>query len=269
MTNAADIAMWQVAVADESDRFAGVLEDVPPTAAVPTCQGWTAADLLWHLTEVQDQWAQVVGTLTDDPGTLEPVERPEQHAALQTLFADRSAALRSALADRAPDDGCWSWHEDGGTVGWVARRQAHEALLHRVDAELTAGVQVATPATDLAVDGVDEVLAVMLHGVPHWASFEPDGTAFAVHATDAARVWTLTLGRMLGTSPTSGRSYDLDAALLATQDEGAEDVRIAGQAWDLDRWLWGRLPDGDGNVEVAGADGHVERVRALLVDATQ
>ncbi|QNP56765.1 maleylpyruvate isomerase N-terminal domain-containing protein [Tessaracoccus defluvii] len=46
----------------EAARFAHVLRDVPDAAVVPSCPGWTAADLLWHLTEVHLFWGAVVGS---------------------------------------------------------------------------------------------------------------------------------------------------------------------------------------------------------------
>ncbi|WP_238993563.1 hypothetical protein [Nocardioides caldifontis] len=63
------------------------------------------------------------------------------------------------------------WAEDR-TVGYIRRRQAHEALIHRLDAELTAGTVTALDPT-LASDGVDEALDVMFGGCPPWGSFEP------------------------------------------------------------------------------------------------
>ncbi len=48
------------------------------------------------------------------------------------------------------------WADDK-TAGYIARRQAHEALVHRLDAELTVGDR--TPLDPrLAADGVDEAL---------------------------------------------------------------------------------------------------------------
>ena len=37
-----------------------------------------------------------------------------------------------------PAEEAWNWSDDH-TVGFILRRQAHEALVHRVDAELAAG----------------------------------------------------------------------------------------------------------------------------------
>src|SRR6185312_10928831 len=38
-----------------------------PAAPVPSCPGWTAADLAWHLLEVQFFWATVVERRLQDP----------------------------------------------------------------------------------------------------------------------------------------------------------------------------------------------------------
>ena len=56
----------------------------------------------------------------------------------------------------------WMWNLDGRHAGYIARRQAHEALIHRIDAELTAGRRTPVDAA-LGTDGIDEVLSVM-HG---------------------------------------------------------------------------------------------------------
>ena len=44
----------------ESARFREVLADCDPSARVPACPDWDAADLLWHLAGVQVFWAKVV-----------------------------------------------------------------------------------------------------------------------------------------------------------------------------------------------------------------
>src|SRR3954452_8365930 len=44
----------------ESARFREVLTGCGPSARVPTCPEWDAADLLWHLAGVQLFWAKVL-----------------------------------------------------------------------------------------------------------------------------------------------------------------------------------------------------------------
>jgi uncharacterized protein (TIGR03083 family) len=252
-------------VRDESRRLLDVLDSVDLGAPVPSCPGWSVADLLYHLAEVQDSWAQVAGQLLRDPDGIVELPRPADDA-LRTTLADRSAALVAALSSRSPEDRCWSWSELGGDVAWVARRQAHEALVHRVDAELAAGVDVSLVAPEIAADGVDELVRGFLVGVPDWAQLDLDGATVGVWCTDVGSRHVLALGRMTGTSPRSGRSYDLPAASLADPAIPV-DGEVAGPAWALDRWLWGR-----GEAEeltVRGYAEHVDRLRELVVDATQ
>lgn len=258
--------VYLAALREESERFLEALAGVDPTAAVPTCTGWTAADLLWHLGEVQQSWAEVAAH-GPEGGEPPEVARPDADD-LATSAATAGTALLAALSRRGPSEPCWSWHEDGGTVGWVARRQAHEALVHRVDAQLTAGVEVTPPAVELAADGVDEVLRVMVDGVPAWGTFTPDGVTVRLVAENAGASWVLALGRFTGTSPGTGTAYDLDAAaVLAEDDGGSDDLVVTGHAWDLDLWLWGR--SGAAPLTVEGDPAVLERLRTLLAEATQ
>jgi uncharacterized protein (TIGR03083 family) len=260
-----DTSTYVELVRDEARRFFDVLDGVDLGAAVPSCPDWSVADLLYHLAEVHDMWAQVAGQLLQDPGDIVELPRPSDEQ-LRATLADRTAALVAALSSRSPEDRCWSWSELGDDIAWVARRQAHEALVHRVDAELAAGVEVTPVAPEVAADGVDELVRGFLVGVPDWAQLDLDGVTVGVWCTDVGTRHVLALGRMTGTSPNSGRSYDLPAASLA-EAATPVDGEVAGPAWALDRWLWGR-----GEMEeltVRGYSEHVDRLRALVVDATQ
>ncbi|MBX9243997.1 maleylpyruvate isomerase N-terminal domain-containing protein [Actinotalea ferrariae] len=264
-----DHAQYVDVVREEFERFLTALQGVDLASPVPSCEGWTAGDLLWHLTEVQHAWAEVVAT----GRPMDELPVPERPADVELLAAAPASgtALVLALAERSPEQPCWSWHDDGGTVGWVARRQAHEALIHRVDAELTAGLAVAPPTVALALDGVDELLRVMVDGVPEWGTFTPDGVRVRLACTNADAAWDLALGRFTGTGPESGKAYDLDAAAVhdvvaGSRDAGA-DLVVSASAWELDRWLWGR---GDSSaLEVTGEPALLDRLRALVTDATQ
>ena len=124
------------------------------------------------------------------------------------------------------------------------RRQAHEALVHRVDAELTAGVDLTVPDAALAADGVDELLRVMW-GLPDgdWATWTPSDRLVRVETTDTGHGWTLRLGRWSGTGPQSGREFDEATALVVDGDDaGSPAAVLRGRAADLDLHLWNRLP---------------------------
>jgi uncharacterized protein (TIGR03083 family) len=248
----------------ESTRFLDAVRSAPLDGPVPSCPDWDAADLVWHLAEVQSFWASIVEGLLDDPDEVAGLERPDDRDLLD-LFADHSSRLVVALSERSPDDRCWTWHDEGTTVGWVRRRQAHEALIHRVDAELAAGRGISTCDPELAADGVDEILRVQIGGVPAWATFTPSGDAVRISATDHPATWGVALGRMTGTSPDTGKTYDLPAASVG-RDAVDPSTLITGPAWELDRWLWGRLgPEG---LSVTGDRALVDRLRAVAAEST-
>ena len=86
------------------------------------------------------------------PVRIEGLARP----ALLELYRSASRDLGEILAATSPETPAWTWSEDQ-TVGFIRRRQAHEALIHRVDAELTVGRR--TPMDPgLSADGVGEVI---------------------------------------------------------------------------------------------------------------
>jgi uncharacterized protein (TIGR03083 family) len=261
-----DGVAYGAVVEAESGRFLETLAGVDLDAEVPSCPGWQVADLVWHLAEVHGFWAQIVDRLLTDPSDADDVVRPTDRELL-TFAAERRAELLDALARRSPTDHCWSWSELGGDVGWVARRQAHEALIHRADAELAAGVAVTRPGAALAADGVDELVRGFLVGIPEWARWTADGTTVAVACTDVGGRYVVELGRMSGMSPASGRSYDIDAAELLDDPFSPAHAEVVGDAWELDRWLWGRGEAGA--LTITGRREVVTRFRALAADATQ
>ncbi len=226
----------------ESHRFASVTRTADREARVPTCPEWNVADLIWHLTEVQYFWATIVEDLIQDPEAVPPFERPEDEA-LSAAFAVQSARLQDALKRRKPEESCWSWHDGGHSVGWVRRRQAHEALIHRVDAEIATKLRSPIDR-DLAADGVDEILRVTidLDDLPEWATFLADGTSARVETSDGATAWSMIFGRFVGSSPVSGNDYDFVAAQLTSSISDPTAV-IGGASEDLRPLVVGSGPD--------------------------
>ncbi|HET6626661.1 MAG TPA: maleylpyruvate isomerase family mycothiol-dependent enzyme [Nocardioidaceae bacterium] len=227
-------------IRDESARFIDVLRDAPPDAQVPTCPDWRTDDLLWHLGEVQWFWATIVREAVMDPATLDDPERPADRAGLLEFLGSSSAALVTALAETEPEAARWTWAPEQ-TAGFILRRQAHEALIHRLDAELTAGVERSTMDPALCTDGVDETLRVMFAGVPEWGHTEPEPAAtLRLHAEDTGDSWLVTMGRFTGTDP-DGTSHDEPDIMVAESDSGAQAAAtVVGAAADLDCWLWSR-----------------------------
>lgn len=230
-------------LADESARFALAIGATAPDARVPTCPDWTSDDLLWHLAEVQWFWGTIVRDgLTGQQAEERKPDRPAGRPALSGFYHRASRDLALALAAATPDQAAWTW-SDEHSVGFIRRRQAHEAMIHRIDAELVAGHRTGMDRA-LSADGVDEALRVMFAGLSEWAAFTPTpGRTLRVTATDTADTWLVALGTMTGSD--GGTSYDEPSIEVADADPGGEAAAgLSGTAADLDCWLWGRPPAG-------------------------
>lgn len=255
-----DFPEYLVGIRTESARFRAVLSGTDPATPVPTCPEWTAADLLWHLTEVQWFWSQIVATRPRGPEDLTAPSRPATYDDLLGFFDTCSAGLVTALENASPLDEAWTWSTEQ-TVGFTFRRQAHEALIHRLDAELTAGaVTPLDPA--LSGDGVDEVLSVMFGGCPPWGSFTPSGAHVLVEMVDTGAAVNVALGRLTGTDPADGRSYDEDDISVVDTIPHPPDATLSGSAEDLDAWLWRRRDDT--GLRVAGDRTAYDRFHAVI-----
>lgn len=231
---------FDASVRDESARFAAALAGVDPAAPVPSCPDWTAADLVWHLAEVQLFWGVIVRDRLSSPAPSRAAKppRPAAHDELLELGRSTSAGMVDALAGAADEEHVWTWFEADQSVRFVRRRQAHEALIHRVDAELTAGtVGAVDPA--LATDGIAEVLEWMFSYSPAWATHAQDGPTGRIATTDTGREWMVRVGHLTGTEPESGTVYT-DEPTLTILAEGSPTFEISGSAGDLDLWLWNR-----------------------------
>lgn len=236
-------------VTEESARLRDVLSGCDPATRVPTCPDWSAHDLLGHHAGVLHFWATVVERRPDGPGGWDEPEKPEPYAELLAFHAAQADRFAAALAAADPADTAWTW-SDEQTVGFTFRRQAHEALIHRLDAELTAGaVTPLDPA--LAADGVDETLDVMFGGKPPWGAFTALPRHVRVEIADRGESVWVQLGRFTGTDPDSGDHYDAIDDIAVVPDPGtAADVVVSGRAAVLDAWLWRRGDDTD--VSVSG-----------------
>lgn len=228
----------------ESRRFADAIAQAAPDAAVPTCPGWTADDLAWHLTEVHGFWARVLtsGAQTDEES--EAVEaagpsRPGSRAETMALFERATGQLLEALAGAEDATPAWFWLATDRTVGATRRMQAHEATMHRVDAEAAAGLDSAPVDPRLAADGIEHAFDVMWAwwGTQPGFSFAPGATRVELVAEDTGHGWLVEPGRWQGVGQ-SGKAYDVPGARRVLA--GTPAARVTGSAEALMRWLWGR-----------------------------
>jgi hypothetical protein len=106
----------------------------------------------------------------------------------------------------------------------------------------------------------------MAGGIPDWAAFEPEGVEMRLRATDVDRTRGAAFGQMQGTSPNSGKTYDIPALTVGVDAVNPSAV-ASGAAAALDLWLWGRGPIESLGLE--GSDSIARRPRELMVEATQ
>jgi uncharacterized protein (TIGR03083 family) len=244
----------------ESRRFREVLAGCDPDARVPGCPDWDAGDLLFHLAGVQRFWSTIVRERPAGPEQVPDPVRPATYDGLLAFFDDSSAALVAALAQADPEEEAWTWATEQ-TVGFILRRQAHEALVHRLDAEQAAGsVTPLDPA--LAGDGVVEALDVMFGGCPPWGTFTPRDGLVRFDVAGLAEPVFVRLGRFTGTDPDSGTSYD-EADIEVVPDDGtAPDTVVSGDAGVIDPWLWRRVDDT--GITVSGDESVYGRFRQVV-----
>ena len=199
---------------------------------------------MWHLAKVQRFWAQTVRTRPSSPGEHdEGPTRPTSYDELLTAFDGWSADLATALQSADPSEKAWTWAEDQ-TVGFIQRRQAHEALIHRLDAEQAAG-SVTPLDPQLAADGVEECLDVMFGGCPPWGEFRGLPHHVRVDLSDVGRSVWVQIGRFTGTDPDDDVHHDEDD-INVVADPGVEpDACIGGPAGAVDAWLWRRGDDSE------------------------
>lgn len=249
----------------ESTRFGDVLRDAPPSAHVPTCPDWTGDDLLWHVAgSVFTFWTAVVRLrdITAVEAVPDP-DRPDSRDALLEFWARSRADMIEALRGVDDAEPMWTWSSDH-TAGFVKRRMAHELLIHRVDAELTAGDRSPVDAA-FASDGVDEILRHFFGNVPEWATWDggaPAGPIGRVVALDTGAEWTVQLGSLSGTDP-DGRHYAAEPAVMLRNSDEPASFAVQGSAADLDLWLWNRPTVGE--IATDGDAPDLEQMQAMVV----
>lgn len=248
-------------ISAESQRFADVLSDVDPDRRCPTCPDWSASDLLWHLTEVHLFWSGILERRILDAAELEEVERakpprPEAISDLLALREQATAQLIRQLSQRSDDEACWSWWAPDQTVGFTRRMQTYEATMHRVDAELTAGIPSRPIAKDVAAGAVDHAVDVMWGWMPESAEYRPE-CAVEFVATDTDQQWLVECGRWTATSSEHG-SMGGPKARRATAPETR--ATVSGPVVDLALWAWTR----GGAVTTAGDPSAVSALTAVV-----
>ncbi|WP_394216800.1 maleylpyruvate isomerase N-terminal domain-containing protein [Brachybacterium vulturis] len=265
----------------EAERLATALTLVDPGQRVPTCPEWTADDLLWHLTEVHEFWAEILATGATTEDEVRAIRaaraaRPGEREALLQRRATATGALLAQLEARADEEPAWFWFAEQQGVGITRRMQTHEATIHRVDAELTAGHSVSAIDSRIAAAGLDHVLEVMwpaaYEWIPDWAVLTPVA-AVEVRPQGGSARW-LGISRWTGTRPRDGQEFDVPVGRLLDGPPAEELPRagVGGSARALCLWAWGReqalehLADGAQSVRIQGDPEAIAALEALIAE---
>jgi uncharacterized protein (TIGR03083 family) len=178
----------------EISTLAAVVADAPDVALdVPTCPGWTLAELARHTGTIH-RWATTI-VATEAAGRLPfpDVDSPWSPAdGWGQWLAAGATPLLAALRAAGPLTAVWSWGP-GRTSGWWARRMLHESTVHRADAELALGIDDPVVDRVVAADGIDEFLFNLPSArrpYRHLASL-PTGASLHLHATDTDGEWII------------------------------------------------------------------------------
>ena len=236
------------------------LDAAAPTAAVPSCPDWTAADLSWHVTEVYLHKVACIQTLEF------PQSWPPERGSVP--LAEAFAQLTGEFDTHQPTDPAKTFVDDDQTVGFWIRRMAQETVVHRIDAELTAGVPISPVRAELALDGIDELLQIFLAGASvAW----PQEFTGVLATADRRPVRLLAGTRDDGSAGDDGGAWDVVAAadrivVTPASDHVPPGATVTGPPEAVLRWVWNR---GDDGVRVDGDAALIDQFKKLLVVATQ
>lgn len=234
------------AIRTNTDRLADAGEEAGLAAAVPSCPEWTVDELTAHVGRVQRTWADFVARrsteMPDFSAPTAPVPAGDER--FEWVRAG-GHALADVLAATPEDTPLWTFAGTGTARFW-ARRQAHEAVVHRCDAEFAAG-GIGAVDTDLAADGVDELFE-LLPMVPQAAAVKGTGETVHVHCTDRPVEWLAVL---------------TPDGLVVRPEHTKGDVAVRGPAAAMLLAVWNRIGPDNPELEVFGDRDLLDRWRRL------
>jgi uncharacterized protein (TIGR03083 family) len=261
LTSAAYLPHLEQAAAD----VVAVLETGVLDAPVPGCAPWRLTDLAHHLGGVH-RWARTA--VVDGRPDAKSVEAPTERAALVAWFREGADALLATLRETDPNASSWSFGPPPHTASFWFRRQAHETAVHAGDAAASQGATRAY-GTELALDGIDEVVGLFFPRQVRLGRTPPLPTALALEPAEGGR-WVLAgdgtgRGRQATASrPTAGRPGGRRAGRLREASDSVPAV-VSGPADALLLLLWHRTTLDDPRLAVSGDRAAAEAVLAAAL----
>ncbi len=221
------------------------------TAPVPSCPGWSVAELIGHASGAH-RWANHVVREGMTPQVRILPEQPEQFSDLVAWYYAGLAELESTLRDTDPDAEVWT--PTAGTVGsrWWRRKMAVETAIHRWDAENAVALTVAGISAKpldgvVARAGIAEYLDDFLPGMIALAGENAPEGAVDLQPSDFEESWHFQLGQQ-----NAPRSSEASCS-------------VSGSASDLLLWVWNRLPEPDQILHFTGSTDLLEVWKSLAI----
>lgn len=220
----------------ELATYRSTLATADLSAEVAACPGWSVTELTRHLGSVHRWSGAIVASGESVPW---PEEGDQEGEELKTWFAESNEILLDALRNAEPDAGTWTLIGPAAKSFWF-RRQAQEALVHRIDLERALGTRTPSDVA-LAADGIQEIWDVMMPRIVKRGIAGEILAPVTIHATDADRSWTLKPGHEI-------------------EDGDSGVARIEGPAESLLLLLWQRLSPNDPSLTLSGDQAALDSV---------
>ncbi len=242
----------------QTDLLRSRLKGADLTTPVHSCPGWDLGQLLRHLGGAH-RWAEtIVRTRATQPPSDDDFRdlsgyTDEDPAVLGPWLAEGAAQLADTLRAAGPDAQVWT-PIPGETSGFLARRMAHETVIHRADAILALGAEFAVDQ-EVALDALDEWME--LGSLPQMFEFHPEmrellgpRRTLHLHATDTgpetAAEWLIDLtgdaivwrrAHEKAAVAVCGPLTDLLLIVYRRRPARSEGIEVLGDRQFLDFWL--------------------------------
>lgn len=217
---------WIEVFTHQAALFRAAVNQADPQTAVPSCPGWTFAELVTDVAAFLELASDYLRS-----GSLLQLPPPARETGVDpvTYLDTQLAAATEALASTPEDLPVWTPSPASPNLAWVwHRRLAHRMNLRRWDAQAALRTLVPTD-THQAVDGIDEVLGSLL-ALKYAADVVPEagGTA-VVRCTDAPFAWHVRF------------VPGVAAEVRAAEPAEPADALVTGSATSVYYGLWRRV----------------------------